>query len=284
MVRPPTVVTVGIEDLTVDIQEILDEYRIPGASIALVDRGRTIWAGGGGKADLAAGVDVTADHLFRFGSISKSFKRPGRAAGGQSGLLDLGTPVRELAPEIAFTNPWEATHPVTVAMLMEHTAGFDDLHFPELAVVDPEIGLAEGLAFHPHSRVSRWPPGNHMAYSNSGPSVRGIHAEREEHPLACVFLQGRPGARSTASGCSPPGPPRGWSRRRRCPRAKISPAGMASATPPCSSTVTIFSDTAGASPDSARGARIPPNSTNQRSFEPPWIAHEGLTPPGFGQS
>ena len=73
MVRPPTVVTVDIEDLTADIQEILDEYRIPGASIALVDRGRTIWAGGVGKADLAARVDVTADHLFRIGSISKSF-------------------------------------------------------------------------------------------------------------------------------------------------------------------------------------------------------------------
>jgi len=55
MVRPPTVVTADIEDLTADIMEILDEYRIPGASIALVDRGRTIWAGGVGKADLAAG-------------------------------------------------------------------------------------------------------------------------------------------------------------------------------------------------------------------------------------
>lgn len=194
MVRPATVVTVDIEDLMADIQEILDEYRIPGASIALVDRDRTIWAGGVGKADLVAGVDVTADHLFRIGSISKSFTALATLRAVESGLLDLETPVRELAPEIAFTNPWEATHPVTVAMLMEHTAGFDDLHFRELAVVDPEISLVEGLAVHPRSRVSRWPPGTHMSYSNSGPAVAAYIVEKstetpfEEYAREQVFL------------------------------------------------------------------------------------------------
>ena len=171
-------VTVDIEALRAEIQRILDRYRIPGASIALVDRNRTIWAGGVGKADLAAGVDVTADHLFRIGSISKSVTALAALRAVESGLLDLETPVRELAPEIAFTNPWEATHPVTVAMLMEHTTGFDDLHFPEWAVVDPGISLAEGLAVHPHSRVSRWPPGTHMSYNNSGPSVAAYVVEK----------------------------------------------------------------------------------------------------------
>lgn len=108
--------------------------------------------------------------------------RPGepRYAGNSRVVLWFSAhlPVRELAPEIAFTNPWEATHPVTVAMLMEHTTGFDDLHFAELAVADPEISLAEGLAVHPHSRVSRWRPGTHMAYNNSGPSVAAYIVEK----------------------------------------------------------------------------------------------------------
>ena len=62
-------------------------------------------------------------------------------------------------------------------MLMEHTTGFDDLHFPEW-VDDPEITLAEGLARHPHSRVSRWQPGTHMSYSNSGPSIAAYVVEK----------------------------------------------------------------------------------------------------------
>ena len=188
MVRPASVVTLDLEDLTADIQEILDEYRIPGASIALVDRGRTIWAGGVGKADLAAGVDVTADHLFRIGSISKSFTALAALRAVESGLLDLDTPVRELAPEIAFTNPREATHPVTVAMLMEHTTGFDDLHPSEWVVVDPEISLAEALAVHPHSRVSRWRPGTHMEWMPS--TLRVVSRQLTGH----AFTSGWPPA------------------------------------------------------------------------------------------
>ena len=194
MVQPANVVTLDIDDLTAAIQQILDDYRIPGASIALVDRNRTIWAGGVGKADLAAGIDVTADHLFRIGSVSKSFTALAALRAVESGLVDLETPVRELAPEIAFTNAWEATHPVTVAMLMEHTTGFDDLHFPALAEFDPEISLAEGLAVDPHSRVSRWRPGTHMAYNNSGPSVAAYIVEKvtgmpfEEYAREQVFL------------------------------------------------------------------------------------------------
>ena len=47
----PTRVTVDVEDLKVEIQKILDENRIPGASVVLVAKEWTIWAGGVGKAD-----------------------------------------------------------------------------------------------------------------------------------------------------------------------------------------------------------------------------------------
>ena len=176
--RDPEVVTIDVEDLRAELQKILDEDSIPGASVALVERDRTIWAGGVGKANVAAGVDVTADHLFRIASISKSFTALAVVQAVEDGLLDLETPVRDLAPEVDFTNSWEGTHPITVAMVMEHTTGFDDLHFPEAAVDDPEITLAEGLAFHPHSRVSRWQPGTHMSYNNSGPAIAAYVVEK----------------------------------------------------------------------------------------------------------
>ena len=176
--RNRQIVTVDIEALKAEIQKILDEHRIPGASVALVDKDRTIWAGGVGKADVAAGVDVTADHLFRIGSISKSFTALAVLRAVEDGLFDLETPVRELVPEVGFTNRWEGTHPITVAMLMEHTAGFDDFHFLERAVDDPQITLSEGLAYHPHSRVSRWKPGTYTSYSNSSPSIAGYVVEK----------------------------------------------------------------------------------------------------------
>jgi len=168
----PAVDPAPIEQLRLDIQKILDDDGIPGASVALVTGDHTIWAGGVGKADIAADVDVTADTLFRVGSISKSFTALAVLTLVEQGKLDLRALVRDLAPEIEFTNPWAATHPVTVAMVMEHTAGFDDIRFREYAAVDdPNITLQQGLAFNPSSRVSRWIPGTHMSYCNSGPPI-----------------------------------------------------------------------------------------------------------------
>lgn len=179
MALPLGVVTVDIEDLTAEIRQILEEHGIPGVTIALVSRDRTIWAGGVGVADVAAGVDVTGDHLFRVGSISKSFTSLAVLRAVEAGLLDLDTPVRTLAPEVEFTNRWEETHPVTVATVMEHTAGFDDIHFREFAKVDdPAMTLFEGLAYNPNSRVSRWRPGTHMSYSNSGPGIAAYIVEK----------------------------------------------------------------------------------------------------------
>ena len=177
--RDPARVTVDVEELKAEIQKILDENRIPGASVALVEKERTLWAGGVGMADVDAGVDVTANHVFRVGSISKSFTALAVLHAVEDGLLDLDTPVRELAADVGFTNRWERTHPITVAMVMEHTAGFDDIHFREYAKVDdPGITLADGLAYNPGSRVSRWQPGTHMSYSNSGPPIAAYIVEK----------------------------------------------------------------------------------------------------------
>jgi CubicO group peptidase (beta-lactamase class C family) len=73
-------------------------------------------------------------------------------------------------PEVTFSNRWEATDPVRLVHLMEHTTGFDDIHLREYASNDPTpIALKEALAYGAASRVSRWRPGTRMAYCNSGP-------------------------------------------------------------------------------------------------------------------
>ncbi|MFN0180361.1 MAG: serine hydrolase domain-containing protein [Gemmatimonadales bacterium] len=167
-----------LERLKKDVQAILDEARVPGASIALVTADSVLWAGGLGNADAARAQPVTDSTLFRVGSISKSFTALAVLTLVEQGRLTLDTPIRGLVPTVEFTNRWEGTHPVTVAQLLEHTTGFDDIHFVEIAQDDdPDISLEQGLAFHPHSRISRWPPGTQMSYANAGPTIAGLVLE-----------------------------------------------------------------------------------------------------------
>src|SRR5690349_14096061 len=62
-----------IDELRARIARVLLREHVPGAGIALVDGDRIVWAGGVGVADVANRRPVTADTLFRVGSITKSF-------------------------------------------------------------------------------------------------------------------------------------------------------------------------------------------------------------------
>lgn len=161
-----------LESLKARIEALMLERRIPGASIALVARDRELWVGGLGRADLETGEAVSASTVFRLGSMSKGFTALAVLTAVEDGRLDLEMPVRRIAPEVPFENPWESTHPVTIAEVMEHTAGFDDIPFSEYADVERrDISLLEGLAAHAEGRVSRWRPGTYASYCNAGPAI-----------------------------------------------------------------------------------------------------------------
>jgi CubicO group peptidase (beta-lactamase class C family) len=160
-------------------RRILEETGIPGAGIALVKSNGVEWEGGLGFADRDAKTPVTADTHFRVGSISKTFVALALVQLYENGDLDLDAPVREIAPEVEIDNPWEDISPVRVIHVLQHTAGFDDLHFNEMSpppgtLVPP---IADVLKLNPHSRRVRWPPGTRMAYSNAGYGVAGYLIE-----------------------------------------------------------------------------------------------------------
>ena len=78
-----------------------------------------------------------------------------------------------------FENGWEATDPIRVVHLLEHTTGWDDIHLREYAKQAPDsMSLREGLDYDHHSRISRWRPGTRMAYCNSGPPVAAYIVEK----------------------------------------------------------------------------------------------------------
>jgi CubicO group peptidase (beta-lactamase class C family) len=169
----------SIPELQLAIETILKETRTPGAAIAIVSRDKAEWVAGLGKADVAANKPVTADTLFRIGSTSKGFAALAALQLQEEGKLKLTDTVRQWVPDVAFVNPWEATDPVRLVHLMEHTSGFDDIHLRDYALNDPTpIALKDALAYGASSRVCRWPPGSRMAYCNSGPAVLAAVIEK----------------------------------------------------------------------------------------------------------
>jgi len=169
-----------VEEFRDAAARVLTEAGVPGAGVALVRHDGVEWAGGIGYADRERRTPVTADTGFRVGSISKTFVAIALVQLAEDGFLDLDAPVFDIAPDIVIDNPWEDTHPVRVIHLLQHTAGFDDMHFNETYVrgTRPELSLEDVLRLNPSSRRVRWQPGTRMAYSNPGYGVAGLILER----------------------------------------------------------------------------------------------------------
>ena len=168
-----------VEEFRAAVQQVLDDTGVPGAGIALVRLNGVEWAGGVGLADRDARTPVTADTHFRAGSISKSFIAAALVQLYEDGEIDLNAPVVELASDVEIDNAWMVDDPVRLIHILQHTAGFDDMHFNEIYNVShpADMPLAEVLRLNPASRVVRWKPGTRMSYSNPGYGVAGYILE-----------------------------------------------------------------------------------------------------------
>src|SRR5580658_4626297 len=181
--RPaPPPVPANIDELKSAVAAILKKYNVPGAGIALVTKDKVVWTGGVGKADLATNRDVTADTMFRVGSITKGFVALSALQLAERGKLSLDEKVSDVAPEIPVVNPWESTNSVTLAQLLEHTAGFDDFSLAEFydfnSPPDNPRPLQWTLTHFQGPEHVRWKPGTRMSYSNPGYGLAGYIVEK----------------------------------------------------------------------------------------------------------
>ncbi len=167
-----------LEELISDLKNILEETKTPGAGIAIVNNDQDIWVGGLGFADTESKRKADADTFWRIGSISKMFVALAALKLQEEGLIKLEDPIGDYVTDVPIKNRWETTDPITVAHLLEHTSGFDDLHFNEYALNDPDITLEEAFLFNPRSRKSRWRPGTYTSYSNANPPLVAYAIEK----------------------------------------------------------------------------------------------------------
>ncbi len=165
--------------------------------------------------------------MFRVGSITKGFVALSALQLAERGKLSLDEKVSDVAPEIPVVNPWAATNPVTLAQLLEHTAGFDDFSLAEFYDFDaapndphPRPLLLDPHAFH-RSRAcamaprvadlvleSRLRAGRLYCRENGGRAARKLHRGK-------YYASARDGAFGHAADARREGRARARLRRRR---------------------------------------------------------------------
>lgn len=149
----------------------------PGAGYVLVEKDTVVEMGGFGKRRKGNEEEVNEKTVFRAGSLGKTVIAMGIMSLVEAGRLDLEQPLVDVLPDVPIDNPFKETAPVRVAHLLEHSSGFDDMHFSEY-YVEASMPLAEALSEFPASKTCRWRPGTYTAYSNVNYALLALIGER----------------------------------------------------------------------------------------------------------
>lgn len=169
----------SIESLNEAIQSLMTEHHTPSVSYVIFNKDGLLTQHAVGYRDVAQQLNASPNTLYRVGSITKTLTAIAIMQMIEQGKFTLDTPVRSLIPEVPIVNSYEDTHPVRLVHLLEHTAGFDDMHFKGM-YREKEILNAHSTAFNvdPEPLKVRWLPGTMHSYSNPGYGVLGAIIER----------------------------------------------------------------------------------------------------------
>lgn len=105
------------------VPRLMDRYDVPGATLALVQRGEVVWSGAYGYADREQRRAMTVDAVFRAESISKPVTAWGVMRLIEQGRVELDAPVERYLGGFEFPETGHPGHAVTVRRLLSNSAG-----------------------------------------------------------------------------------------------------------------------------------------------------------------
>ena len=190
--RPPA--EVAGEPVRWSLAERMKHYNVHGVTIAVWDHYQLQWARGFGEADAEAHAPVTDATLFQSGSISKSVNALAVMLAVANAALALDTPINgQLESWHLPDNDFTHATPVTLRMLLSHTAGTTVHGFGGYAAGEPVPTVQQVLAGMPPANsdpiVVDHAPGKAFLYSGGGITIAQLALVEKLHAPYPQILQ-----------------------------------------------------------------------------------------------
>lgn len=169
----------SLENLLNSIEKIMEEKQVMGLTLGIVSHDSILFSGGLGYADFDEKRKADNKSLFRMGSITKSFVALGIIKLIEEGQIKLTDELKKIAPEVPFTNQWEAKNPIQIVHLLEQTTGFDDVKLHSMYNLSGKENKGiESVLVQKNSLITRWKPGERHSYCNPNYAILGYIIEK----------------------------------------------------------------------------------------------------------
>lgn len=161
-------------DLAPQVAAVLREQGLEGAVWTTLEA-----QGAAGVSDARSGKPMRTDQRVQVGSIAKTVLATGILRLASERKLSLDTPLASLLPGLEFDNPWNASDPLRIRHLLDHTSGLDDMHFWQVFSLKARADSPLAAAFPKGSGLLRvrHRPGTRFSYSNMGYTLLGMVIE-----------------------------------------------------------------------------------------------------------
>ena len=177
------------------IEELMENFGVPGVSIAVIRDFDVHWAKGYGVADVETEAPVDTETMFQAASISKPVAAMAVLRAVQDGLFTLDDNINDIL--VSWTldgGEFTRDRPVTPRSLMSHTSGLGDgFGFPGYDPSDPLPTVVQILDGHELSNVGpvfmERPPLSFVEYSGGGVIVmQQALSDARDRPYADILL------------------------------------------------------------------------------------------------
>jgi CubicO group peptidase (beta-lactamase class C family) len=166
-------IAASIPELELLITEVMEEWKVQGLAVAVVQNGEVAFVGGYGLRDVEASLKVTTDTQFQLMSVSKPFTATGLAILVDERRMDWKKPVPEYIPEFRLHDAI-ASDRVTVRDLLATIPGCRvTIGFGCPAICYPRQMLVAMRCLEPSDDIR-----STFQYSNLGYLVASMVAER----------------------------------------------------------------------------------------------------------
>jgi len=167
----------AIEYLETRVRREMRRLDIPGFAIAVVDDQNVLWEGYFGVENIETEHPITADTIFRAGSISKILTAIEVMRLRDDGLVDLDAPIEGYLPGFTVRRLFESDEPITVRSLLAHRSGLPRNGTLPLWYWDPGTAVLRELVGSLDDAYAVAPPWTRYKYSNIGYVTLGLLIE-----------------------------------------------------------------------------------------------------------
>ena len=156
------------------INKEMKQQQVMGASIAIVDNQKVVWAQGFGYADIKNKAPATPETVYPIGSISKLFTVTATMQLAEQGKIDIDQPLQKYLPQFSIKSRFPESGPVTPRSMMTHHSGLpNDMPKGALTSEPPST-----LLYRLKDEYVAYPTNYVLAYSNVAMALLGLMIEQ----------------------------------------------------------------------------------------------------------